>query len=102
MMSMTARNSLETGLNNMVFDLAAATRIGNCLLIQCPKMVSPAAHAGYAISLGFRSHAPNEKMNMMRTIQQNPSAAVGATIAVKEVAADNWFVRLLRAIGLHK
>jgi hypothetical protein len=97
---MTARNSLEPAQQHG-FDLAAATRIGT-VANPMPKMVSPAAHAGYAISLGFRSHAPNEKMNMMRTIQQNPSAAVGATIAVKEVAADNWFVRLLRAIGLHK
>ena len=23
-------------------------------------------------------------------------------IAVKQVAADNWFIRLLRAIGIHK
>jgi hypothetical protein len=97
---MTARNSLEPSQQHG-FDLAAATRIGT-VANPMPKMVSPAAHAGYAISLGFRSHTPNEKMNMMRTIQQNPSAAVGATIAVKEVAADNWFVRLLRAIGLHK
>lgn len=97
---MTARDNLEPSQQHG-FDLAAATRIGT-VANPMPRMVSPAAHAGYAISLGFRSHTPNEKMNMMRTIQQNPSAAVGATIAVNQVTADNWFVRLLRAIGLHK
>lgn len=97
---MTARDSLEPSQQHG-FDLAAATRIGT-VANPMPKMVSPAAHAGYAISLGMRSHSPTEKMGMMRTIQQNPSATVGATLAVKEVGADNWFVRLLRALGLHK
>jgi hypothetical protein len=96
----TARNSLDESQKHG-FDLAAATRIGTVANPK-PPMISPAAHAGYAISLGMRSHNPNQKANMMHSIQQNPSASVGATLAVKEVGVDNWFVRLLRALGLHK
>jgi len=40
----------------------------------------------------------------MKAVQTNPSAAVGATEAVKAIAVvrDNWLVKLLRALGLHK
>jgi len=96
----TTRNSLDSNQQHG-FDLAASTRIGTVANPK-PQTLSPAGHAGYAISLGMRSHSPNEKVGMMRTIQQNPSATVGATLAVKEVGVDNWFVRLLRALGLHK
>ena len=67
-------------------------------------MLSPAAHAGYVISLGMQSHEPDDKMAIMQTIQQNPSASVGATVAVKEIAAtrDSWWIKLLRFLGLHK
>jgi len=96
----TTRNSLNQTQQHG-FDLAASTRIGTVANPK-PLTLSPAGHAGYAISLGMRSHSPNEKVAMMRTIQQNPSATVGATLAVKEVGVDNWFVRLLRALGVRR
>ena len=95
----TTRNSLDTNQQHG-FDLAAATRIGTVANPK-PLLLSPTAHAGYAISLGMRSHTPELKAGMMQTIQQNPSATVGATLAVKELGVDNWFVRLLRALGLY-
>ena len=61
---MTARNSLEPSQQHG-FDLAAATRIGT-VANPMPRMVSPAAHAGYAISLGFRLHTLKTKMNIMQ------------------------------------
>jgi hypothetical protein len=100
---MHTRNRLDPAQRHG-FDMAAAARIGAVGNPQPPGL-SPAAHAGYAISYGMRSHGPDEKMALMQSIQQNPSAAVGATVAVKEIAtedSDNWFVRLLRALGLHK
>ena len=95
------RNKLDPAQRHG-FDMAAAARIGAVSHPQPPEL-SPAAHAGYFISHGMRSHGPDEKMALMQTIQQNPSAAVGATVAVKEIAEDNdnWFIRLLKFLGLH-
>lgn len=98
----TARNSLDEKQRHG-FDIAAATRVG-LVANPRPPMLSPAAHAGYVISLGMQSHEPDDKMAIMQTIQQNPSASVGATVAVKEIAAtrDSWWIKLLRFLGLHK
>jgi len=96
----TARKSLSPA-DQRGFDMASATRIG-LVANPRPQELSNAGHAGYAMSMGMQSHSQEEKMAMMRAIQQSPSATVGATVAVKEVAAkrENWLVRLFKALGL--
>lgn len=98
----TVRDSLPAA-QKLGFDMALATRIG-VVANPKPPTLSPAAHAGHAIALGMQSYVPERKAALMQTIQANPSAAVGATVAVKEVAAvrANWFTKLLKALGLSK
>jgi hypothetical protein len=89
--------------NKIGFDMALSTRIG-AVANPKPPTLSPAAHAGHAISLGMQSYVPERKAVIMQTIQTNPSATVGATVAVKEVAVsrESWLVRLLKALGIKK
>jgi hypothetical protein len=98
----TMRNTLKPP-DKIGFDLALSTRIG-AVANPKPATLSPAAHAGHAITMGMQSYAPAQKVVMMKAVQTNPSAAVGATEAVKAIAVvrDNWLVKLLRALGLHK
>lgn len=98
----TARNGLDA-TQKIGFDIAAAVRVG-AVSNPKPATVSPAAHAGHAITLGMQSYTPAQKVAIMQTVQTNPSAAVGATVAVKEVATarEPWIVRVLKALGLRK
>lgn len=97
-----ARNSLNA-TQKIGFDMATSLRIG---LVAQPKppTLSPAAHAGNAITLGMQSYEPEKKAVLMATIQTNPSATVGATVAVKTVAAnrEGFITRLLKALGFRK
>jgi hypothetical protein len=96
----TARNSHDP-IQRHGFDIASSARIGAVAHPQ-PPLISSASHAGYAIAHGMRSHNPERKVALMQTIQQNPSASVGATLAVKEAAVDNdsLWTRILRFFGI--
>ena len=85
------------------FDMAVSLRIG-AVSHPKPANISPAAHAGYAITVGMQSYVPERKVEMMKTIEKTPSAITGATVAVKEIAAErkSWFEKLLRTLGLRK
>lgn len=98
----TVRNTLNA-IQKKGFDIACAARIG-AVANPKPATLSAAAHAGHAITLGLQSYAPDQKVAIMQSVQAVPSAAVGATVAVKEVATvrDSWLHRVLKAIGLVK
>lgn len=98
----TTRERLEPS-QRLGFDIASSARIGSVANPR-PQNLSSAAHAGYAISMGMQSHNPEQKAGMMQAIQLNPSASVGATLAIKEVAAEraSWRVRFLRFFGFSK
>jgi hypothetical protein len=98
----TARNSLNV-TQKIGFDIATAARIG-AVSNPKPQTLSPAAHAGNAITLGMQSYEPEKKAAIMETIQTSPSATVGATVAVKDVATarEKWYIRLLKALRLRK
>lgn len=98
----TVRNGLDA-TQKLGFDLAAATRIG-AVSNPKPATLSPAAHAGQAITLGMQSYTPTRKVAIMQTVETNPSAAAGATVAVKQVAQkrEHWFARLIKALRLKK
>jgi hypothetical protein len=97
-----ARNGLDP-VQKIGFDLACSVRIG-AVSNPKPPTLSPAAHAGNAITLGMQSYDPAKKAVLMQTIQSSPSATVGATVAVKEVVAkrEGVIVRILKALGLRK
>lgn len=82
------------------FDMAVALRIG-AVSSPKPPNVTPAAHAGFAITTGMQSYVPQRKAEIMKTVAKNPSAATGATVAIKQVAAERktWLIRLLEALG---
>lgn len=96
----TSRNALDV-TQKIGFDIACAVRIG-AVTNPKPATLSPAAHAGHAITLGMQSYEPEKKVAIMQTIQVNPSATVGATMAVKEVSQkrESWLVKLLKALHL--
>lgn len=98
----TVRNTLKTPHDKMGFDMAMATRIGAVAHPKPKNIASPAAHAGHAMTLGMQTYVPERKAAMMQTIQSNPSAAAGATAAVKEVAAKRVSIieRILKALHL--
>jgi hypothetical protein len=98
----TARNGL-TATQKIGFDMAASVRIG-AVANPKPPTISPAAHAGHAITLGMQTYVPERKAVLMKTIEASPSATVGATVAVKEVVAarEHWFTKLLKSLGLSK
>jgi hypothetical protein len=98
----TARNAIHP-IQQLGFDMASSTRIG-AVTNPRPLDLSPAGHAGYAMSFGMQSHSEDQKTGMMQAIQLNPSASVGATLAIKEVAADraSWWTRFLRLLGISK
>lgn len=82
----TVRNTLKSPHDKMGFDMAMATRIGTVSHPKPSAIPSAAAHAGLAITLGMQTYVPGRKAAMMQTIQSRPSAAVGATVAIKQVA----------------
>jgi hypothetical protein len=96
----TVRNGLDA-LQKKGFDLACASRIG-AVAHPKPPNLSQAAHAGHAIAMGMQSYVPARKQVMMAAVQAVPSAAVGAKVAVKQVAElrDSWVQRLLHALHL--
>jgi len=107
----TARNGLDPA-QKIGFDMALALKVGSVANPE-PKGLSPAAQAAYAITYGMQSYVPERKAALMEIIQTNPSAAVGATLAIKEIAASRessplWvflnvrFIRLLKALRLRK
>lgn len=98
----TARNLLTTPSDKMGFDMAMATRIGTVTHPKPRNIPSPAAHAGHAMTLGMQTYVPERKVAMMKTLQSNPSAAAGATAAIKEVAASREGIipRILKALHL--
>jgi hypothetical protein len=82
----TVRNSLSNPNDKLGFDMACAAMVG-AVCNPRPADLSATAHAGQAITLGMQGYEPAKKQAIMATIQTLPSAAVGATIAVKQVAA---------------
>lgn len=98
----TVRNTLQTPHDKMGFDMAMATRIGTVAHPKPHAVPSPAAHAGHAITLGMQTYVPERKVAIMQTIQAHPSAAVGATVAVKQVAENRQGIieRILKALRL--
>jgi hypothetical protein len=98
----TARNLLKTPNDKMGFDMAMATRIGTVTHPKPRNITSAAADAGHAMTLGMQTYVPERKVAMMKTIQANPSAAAGASAAIKEVAATRQGIieRILRALKL--
>lgn len=98
----TVRNMLQSPHDKMGFDMAMATRIGTVTHPKPHKIPSAAVHAGHAITLGMQTYVPERKAAIMATLQANPSAAAGATVAVKQVAeARSGFIkRILHALHL--
>jgi hypothetical protein len=96
------RNSLDAN-QKLGFDMAAAARVG-AVTNPKPPTLSPAAHAGNAITLGMQSYEPDKKAVIMQTIQSDPSATVGAKVAITTVAAkrEHWLRRVIKALGLRK
>lgn len=94
------RDSLDP-TQKIGFDIATAVRVG-AVSNPKPPTLSAAAHAGYATTLGMQSYDPDNKAAIMQAIQANPSATVGATVAIKEVAKkrDSWITKLLKALHL--
>ncbi len=97
----TARNLLANPHDKMGFDMAMATRIGTVAHPKPANIASPAAHAGHAMTLGMQTYVPERKVAMMQTIQSHPSAAAGATEAVKQVAAKRAGIIERILIALH-
>ena len=80
------RSSLKSPDDVRGFDTALATRIG---LVAHPatKNLTPAAHAGQAITFGLQGMPhPGNKQLIMQHLVKNPSAAVGAKTAVQAVS----------------
>jgi hypothetical protein len=98
----TVRNSLDA-TQKLGFDMATAARIG-AVANPKPEALSPAAHAGNAITLGMQTYQPEKNAVIMQTIQSNPSATVGAKVAVNTVIAkrEHWLQRVLKALHLQK
>jgi hypothetical protein len=95
-----ARNMLKTPADLKGFDMALSQKIGQVTTRPSPKL-SPAAKAGYEMTVGMRGYLVEHKTAMMKSIAANPSASVGATVAVKEIAAqrEGFLRRILRALG---
>lgn len=95
----TVRNMLTTPHDKMGFDLAAAARVG-AVTHPKPPTLSPAAHAGHAITMGMQSYVPDRKVAMMESIQKHPGAGAGAASAIKQVAInrEGFIPRLVRII----
>ena len=83
------------------FDIAVAAKVGMVTHPPNPTL-SPAARAGHAITVGMQGAPPANKAAIMTAVQANPSATVGAKLAVAQVAAnrENFLVRFLHAIGI--
>ena len=82
----TCRNSLPNPNDKMGFDMACATMVG-AVCNPRPEDMSATAHAGQAITLGMQGYSSEKKQAIMVTISNVPSAIVGATAAIKQVAA---------------
>lgn len=97
----TVRNSLPNPADKKGFDIAISARIG-AVANPKPPTLSAAAHAGHVITMGMQSYEPAKKAEIMKAVVAVPSAAVGATLATKEIATvrEGWLRRLLKALGL--
>lgn len=82
----TCRNSLPNPNDKMGFDMACATMVG-AVCNPRPGDMSATAHAGQAMTLGMQGYSPEKKQAIMATIGNMPSAVVGATSAIKQVAS---------------
>jgi hypothetical protein len=82
----TCRNNLSNPNDKMGFDMACAAMVG-AVCNPRPGDMSATAHAGQAITLGMQGYSPEKKQAIMATIGNMPSAVVGATSAIKQVAA---------------
>lgn len=98
----TVRNTLQSPNDKMGFDMAMAVRIGAVAHPKPHAIQSPASHAGHAMTLGMQTYVPERKAAMMQAIQVHPSAAVGATLAVKQVAEKRNSIveRILQALHI--
>jgi hypothetical protein len=97
------RETIKNPADLKGFDMALSQRIGQVTTKPNPKL-SPAARAGQTMTIGMAGYTPESKTAMMKNIAANPSAAVGAKEAVKEVATarEGFIRRILRAIGIVK
>ena len=89
------------GPDQIGYDMALSMRNG--LVAHPPKpTLSPAAQAGHAITKGLQGHAVPSKQVIIKLLAVHPSASVGATQAIKDVADDreSWIHWLLRAFHL--
>lgn len=89
------------GPDQIGYDMALSLRNG--LVAHPPKpTLSPAAQAGHAITKGLQGHAVPSKQVIIKLLAVHPSASVGATQAIKDVADDreSWIHWLLRAFHL--
>jgi hypothetical protein len=82
----TCRNNLSNPNDKMGFDMACAAMVG-AVCNPRPGDMSATAHAGQAITLGMQGYSSEKKQAIMATISGMPSAVVGATSAIKQVAA---------------
>jgi hypothetical protein len=82
----TCRNNLPNPNDKMGFDMACAAMVG-AVCNPRPGDMSATAHAGQAITLGMQGYSPERKQAIMATIGNMPSAVVGATSAIKQVAS---------------
>jgi hypothetical protein len=98
----TTRNLLPSPHDKMGFDMAMAIRIGTVAHPKPHNIATPAAHAGHAMTLGMQTYVPERKAAIMQTLQGHPSAAAGATEAVKQVAArrESIIERILHALHI--
>jgi hypothetical protein len=80
------RNALTNPADKMGFDVACATRIG-AVANGKPPNISPAAYAGHVITKGMQGYVPDRKQAIMEVVSTIPSTAVGATLAIKQIAA---------------
>lgn len=92
-----------SGPDKMGFDMALSARVG---LVTQPmhSKASPAAQAGAAVTFGMRDQSATNKTALMKAVATNPSAVVGAKVAVKEIAQGRTGLidRILKALGLIK
>jgi hypothetical protein len=95
----TVRSQLNAD-EQKAYDAACALKVG--LTTNPPKSMTAAARAGHAMTMGMQGAHPDVKAGMMASIVKNPSATVGAKVAVDEIATrrSSWIDRILDWLGL--
>ena len=91
-----------TGPDAHGFDLAVAAKVG---LVAHPirATLSPAGQAGAAIVHGMQGMTDaGAKTALMSAVTKSPSAAVGAKVALSNIAVQRepWYFRMAHALGL--